>query len=158
MSPENKSALLSRIKAKWPILLLALLGLVLLLISGGGESKQSSSTADPFLATEQYRSALENELSALCRHVTGVGRLEMMITLDGTAYAHYATDRVADGREEYVTVGGNCVLLSEEYPDVIGVAVVCDGGGDAAVCRELTELICAALDIGSNRVHIAPYA
>ena len=38
------------------------------------------------------------------------------------------------------------------YPQVCGVAVVCDGGGDVRVAARITELVRALLDISSTRI------
>lgn len=148
---------IANLRGKWPLVLLCLLGVALLLFGGwqqsggGGESTQTDGRAE----TEAYRRMLEEELTALCSRVDGVGSLSLMITLSGSEEAVYAADRDASGREDYVVQGGEGLLLSRRYPAVAGVAVVCRGGSDPTVVRELTSLICAALDIGASRVHIS---
>ena len=158
MSLDKKNAVFEFLRGKRLLLLLLAAGLLLLLFAGGGKSEGQGGEEGNTLSPDAYRAALEEELTLLCSRVEGVGRLELMVRLEGSGYAHYATDTWADGRKEYVTVGGGCVLLYEEYPRVVGVAVVCDGGDDARVTEELTSLLCALLDIRSNRVYIAPYA
>ena len=147
---------IGNLRGKGWLLLLAALGILLLLFGGGaGQSSSFEPESDLLIGAEEYRRVLEEELSALCRGVRGVGELDLLITLDGSESIVYATDITASGAKEYVTVGGSCVPLAREYPSVLGVAVVCDGGDNADVCRELTSLICAALGIGSNRVYIS---
>ena len=148
----------ANLRGKGWLLLLALAGVLLLVFGGadGGTAAKQSET-DLLAATEEYRLSLEKELTDLCASVRGVGRVELTLTLDGSAYAVYATDPVSGG-EKYVTVGGAPVLLSHEYPAVRGVALVCDGGDDPAAVSELTALLSAALNIGCNRIYISPRA
>ena len=37
-------------------------------------------------------------------------------------------------------------------PQVCGVAVLCEGGGDIRVAARITELVSALLDLPSNRI------
>ncbi len=141
---------------KWLLLLLALA--ILLLLFGGSVGKgQTQGTTDAEITerTEAYRRELEERLAALCAEVEGAGRVSVMITLDGTARAVYATDTRGDGKSDYVVSGGKGLLLSHAYPDVVGVAIVCDGGGNADVTDKLTRLSAAALGIGTNRIYVS---
>ena len=143
---------LANLRGKGVLLLLAALGILLLLFGGaGGEKSASAASSDLLAEAEEYRLSLEKELEMLCSSVRGVGQIDILLTLDGSSYAVYAKD--ASG--EYTAVGGECVLLSRDLPAVRGAAVVCDGGADPAVRAELTSLIGAALNIGSNRIYIS---
>lgn len=121
-----------------PVLLLALAGVLLLLFGGGLlnlQSEQSDAREDP----DAYRLSLERELSTLCAEVKGVGRVTVMITLAEGERTAYSGSKVA----------------SVTPPAVLGAAIVCDGGGDAATRAELTRLVSALLGIGSNRVTVS---
>ena len=139
---------------KWLLLLLAV-ALLLLLIGGSGAKQGEERDAEAEIAekTEAYRKELEERLVSLCSEVAGAGRVSVMITLDGTARAVYAADARGDGKSDYVVSGGKGLLLSHEYPDVVGVAIVCDGGG--TVSDKLTRLCAAALGIGTNRIYVS---
>lgn len=141
---------------RWLLLLLAL-AILLLLFGGsvGKERDQNESDAEITERTEAYRRELEERLASLCAEVEGAGRISVMITLDGTARAVYATDTRGDGKSDYVLSGGKGLLLSHAYPDVVGVAIVCDGGGNALVTDKLTRLSAAALGIGTNRIYVS---
>ena len=122
----------------FPVLLLALAG-ILLLLSGNGlfgaRSEKSGSETDP----AAYRLALESELASLCAEVRGVGRVTVMITLKEGERTTYAGSKAA----------------SVSPPTVLGAAIVCDGGGDDGIRNELTRLTCALLGIGANRVTVS---
>ena len=143
----------SNLRGKGLLLLLAALGILLLLFggTGAGENAAPSGTPDLLTEAEEYRTSLEKELETLCASVRGVGKIDILLTVGGSSYAVYAKNASGD----YTAVGGECILLAREYPEVRGVAVVCDGGADPAVRAELASLIGAALNIGSNRIYIS---
>ncbi len=139
---------LKHLKGKWSLLLLGLLGVLLLLFGGnlGAEEERTDFSGD----TEAYRAALTEEVTRLCSQVRGAGRVSVMLTLETgerQVYAENANGGIASS-------GGKGILLETRAPRVYGVAVVCEGGGDAAVRRELTSLLSAVLDVGTNRVYI----
>ena len=151
-------------------LAVALVGIVLgavLLIFGsrsshgeGGQDSETLPTA-PTQNAETYRTALEQRVEALCRRVSGVGGVTATVTLDGGFVYEYATDkRVAAGGEttSYVTVGSGSdktlVFITERPPTILGIGVVCEGGNDPAVRRELVNLLSAAFGVGSNKIYV----
>ena len=138
---------------KWLLLLLAL-ALLLLLFGGSGQGVHEESDSEAAERTEVYRRELEERLATLCAEVEGAGRVSVMITLDGTTRAVYAADTRGDGKSDYVVSGGKGLLLFHAYPDVLGVAIVCDGGGVPGVSEQLTRLASAALGIGTNRIYV----
>ena len=151
---EKRTALFEQLKKKWLLPALAVAGILLLLLGGGQGSGQPAAQEDG-VRTEEYRAALTEELEALCGRVRGAGKVHLVLTLAGGEEAVYAADRDADGRIDYVLSGGEGLLLYRKAPAVLGVGVVCEGGGDDAVCRELTALLSATLGIGSNRIYIS---
>ncbi len=145
------------IKGKELLLLLLAAGILLLFLGGGTQKKQeavSEGAADVAARTEAYRLALEEELTLLCGKIEGVGQLSLLVTLDGSERAVYATDVGQNGRLDYVVNGGEGLLLYRENPSVRGVAVVCEGGNDPAVQAALTSLLSAVLGIGVNRISV----
>lgn len=134
-------------KGKWTLVLLGVLGLLLLLLGGtptpSGEREAASDSED-------YRRTLTAEVTALCREVRGVGEVSVLLTLEAGESSLWA-----ENENGYVTAGGEGLLIESRPPRVAGVAVVCAGGGDAAVREELCELLSAALGIGRHRVRIS---
>ncbi len=140
----------------------ALLGIFLLLLGGGAfgttDSKEASE-ADRSAEEEllDYRNDLESRIRILCESVRGVEDVRVILTLDGGYESVYATEE-RDGDLRYVIVGSGAsaegLLLSCAAPTVAGVGVVCAGGDDPTVRRELTALLAATLRIPSNRIYI----
>ena len=137
----NRDAFLTYLKGlrRKPLLIaLALLGILLLLLGGlGARGKESAESGEEGDAA--YLAALEDELEALLREVRGVGRVEVMVTLERGEKRSYSGSK----------------LLSSEMPAVGGVAVVCAGGGRAEVRAEITSLLSSLLGIGTHRIHIS---
>ena len=46
------------------------------------------------------------------------------------------------------------IYLSVKPPGIAGIGVVCDGGGDASVRRELISLLSAAYGVGTNKIYV----
>ena len=144
----------------WILLLVALLGILLLLFGGSAEKKQEDSLDLPDTQKEDltaYREALEERIRKLCESVKGVENVCVMVTLERGFSAIYATEWEGD-KESYVILGSGssaqALYLGESAPTVTGIAIVCTGGDNATVRRELTSLLCAAFSLSSTRIHV----
>ena len=143
---------LSQLKGKWGLLVFGILGIVLLLYGGRSNEKTVNVVGENYFEdAEVYRASLESRLEELCASVSGVSSPDVFITLDSGEVSEYA----ANGSGQYVVSGGDGLLVSRKMPRICGVAVVCVGGERTEIKRELTELISAALNIGSNRIHVS---
>ncbi len=148
-------------KGLW-LLLLAALGLGLLLFGGKMSTADEPVPETPYSPKEDelvlYREHLEERIQSICQAVSGVGKVQVAVTLSGSYEAVYATE-IKDGNEEYVILGSgssaSALLLSKETPSVIGVGIVCSGGADTRVKSELTALVSAAFDVPTNRIYIS---
>ena len=93
---------------------------------------------------------------------SGVGDAHVVVTLDRTGefvFAQNEDENENSKSTDYVIVnsgeGEEAVLISEIYPKVRGVAVVCTGGNNAAVKKKVTELISSALGISSSKIAVS---
>ena len=151
-------------KDKTPLLIVALgvLGMLLLLFSGGEKKTEAKiNTADPSASQE----AVARQLEALLKTVDGVGKVKVCVTVDRLQADVYAvnTEQTSEpGRsqrsEKYVfTEDGSDtqgLRLYTVMPEIRGVAVSCEGGGSTVVRQEVTKLVSAALGIGVNRIWV----
>ncbi len=113
------------------------------------------------VTVEEYRAALEGRMEELCRQVAGAGEVHVAVSLEGGFAYVYACDRKVTSAGEstsYLTVGNGAgesvVYLSEKAPTITGIGVVCTGGMDAEVRRELTSLLAAAYGVGANKIYV----
>ena len=105
----------------------------------------------------RYRSDLEERVKHLCESVLGVKDVTVIITLSGGFERIYATE-LSEGGEEYVIIGSGssaeALLLSQAAPQIEGIGIVCQGGGNPDVKLELTSLLSASFHVSSNRIYI----
>ena len=141
-------------KGRLALVFVAIIGVLLLLFGGLGGTVKSN--ADYTAQTEEYRRNLEEELTALCAGVAGVGKVELYITIEHGEEYVWAADESSQGNIDYVMQSGEGLLLYRKTPTVAGVAVVCDGGADAIVVNELSRLLHASLGIPYSRISISP--
>ena len=122
-------------KKRIAAVVLLVAGLLLMLFS----SKVGSTESAAEDSLSKYKRELEKDLSELCSSIDGVGRCEVRITFsEGERVEYRGTNKV-----------------SETPPKVLGVSIVCDGGGRADVRAAITECMVALFDIGANRVAVA---
>ena len=144
----------------WILLLGALAGVALLFWGNREEAPQAADGVPYDLAQDEiliYQNYMEEKVKALCASVDGVGNVSVIVTLEGGFSSEYATE-YRDGNQEYVLVGSGAsqsgLFLTRSTPKIAGVGVVCHGGLNPNVQRELTALLSAALGISSTRIYV----
>lgn len=152
------------------LVLLGLVGILLIALSEWLPRRTSQegapSSVGGTVSVAQVESALEKRIAALIGQVDGVGDCRVMVTLESGSRFVYAADQTYNGTAD--NYGGSektllvetdsgpvGLLVTEIQPSVKGVAIVCDGGGDPAVCRQVTGLVSAAFNISSGRICVA---
>lgn len=141
---------------------MGLAGLVLLAVSAW---LPADDAAQPAAAVQEtaadYAAQLENRLTALIRCVDGAGDTAVMVTLESGSESVYATDTDRDGGSTHVLLGSggaDGLVETVQTPRVLGVAVVCEGGGTAAVQNRVTALVEALTGVGANHITVAKMA
>lgn len=136
------------------------------LYGGGEEEAEAGSTDAPAqteeTALEQYKETMERELVELLRRVEGVGDVEVMLTLRASNEKVTLKDnnsRNGSNEEETVLVedserNSSPYVIQEREPELEGVVIVCDGGDDAGIKREITEAVGALFQIESHKIKI----
>lgn len=139
-----------------PLLLLAAAGIILVIAgSVSGNAAQQKKAAAPIetetTADDAYLSETEERIAALVRGITGRDCL-VMLTLERGTELVYARDGGENG--SYVRLDGDedALLISSRLPKISGAAVIC--GPSESARLEIIELLCALLDLPSNRVFV----
>ena len=130
------------------------LAMLLLLLSellpSGNTQKAAASTVS------QYQTQLEQQLEELISQLQGAGRTTVMVTLTTGEETVYALDTQTGDlqqQETHVLLQDGSALAETTYlPQVCGVAVLCEGGGDVRVAARITELLHSLLDLPTNRI------
>ncbi|MBR4296159.1 MAG: hypothetical protein IKT56_04895 [Clostridia bacterium] len=127
-------------KGAWKWLLFAVfavLGIIMML--GGGESKEQTQISDSTTDFERTVERIEEKIKALCERVEGAGSTSVVVTLGSP--------------EEPIVSAGNFdenAYLSE----ICGIGIVCEGGSDPEVVHKLLNLVSAACNVQTNRIYI----
>ena len=140
---------------------MGLAGLLLLAVSSWLPADSNTQSATPADSTADYAAELETRLTALISRVEGAGKTAVMVTLESGSESIYATDTDSDGSSTHVLLGSgeaDGLVETVETPRVLGVAVVCEGGGSAAVQSRVTALVQALTGIGTNHITVAKMA
>ena len=99
---------------------------------------------------------LENRLETLIAQMDGAGKTTVMLTLETGEETIYALDTQSGQMQEQQThvllEDGSALAETIYQPQIRGVAVLCDGGGDVRVAARITEMVGALLDLPSNRI------
>lgn len=117
--------------------LLILLGLILILSSSFSEDAKNENRNE-IITLDEYKQRLEEEIRELCSSVDGVGKCRVTVTFERGVQNVYKGSSV----------------IETKPPRVQGISVVCRGADSDRVRIQLTELLTALFDIGSNRVAI----
>ncbi|MCI8652566.1 MAG: stage III sporulation protein AG [Angelakisella sp.] len=166
------------------VFFLGLAGILLIGLSswlpagGGGEKHTGVQEAD----AKAYSAQLEERLTAILQEIDGVGTARVMVTLENGYQKVYArsektnNDLLEDIRagdekktqekqtteQTYVLVdgaGGKVPLVTAQLePEIKGVVVVCEGGGDPQVAGKVVDTVRVALNISSARVSVSRLA
>lgn len=127
----------------------------------------SSAEADDCNIELLYNENLEQEVERLISEVDGAGKVSVMLTYESDEEKIYAkdTEREIQGDNETQSSDRHIIVDSSEgetglivkriYPEIRGVAVVCTGADNPVVRSEISALVSALFDIGSNRISIA---
>ncbi len=164
------------------ILVVIGLGLMAVLFLSGFLPKNTSQTEPVQTAAVQqsagdYAKELEGNLTEMLEKISGVGTVQVMVTIEKGVENIYATEQktskqVTENRStdtdtknqendqvetSYILVkdadgSQRAVAVTQLQPIVKGVVVVCDGGSSIAVQQQVTDAVTTALDISSTKV------
>lgn len=141
-------------KYKYPVLVFAI-GL-LLLVSDGLTGRGKAEVANVERGDDIL--ALEQEIKDVLEKIDGVGRAEVMLSLEYSEQNVYAKEERQNSFEEIVVIneGGSQKALLEYTmsPVFKGALVVCDGGDNSKVKLEITDAVKALTGISSQKIII----
>ena len=163
---EGLGRLLPRLSQYKYALIVLLVGILLLYAGGGArdrpESNQPSGTEEAGFDLDSFEQKLTDKLSK----IAGIGRVELMLSLDQTEESVYAVNtRQTSGsdsrsRESDVSVvsngsyGETPVTVKRVLPVFRGAVVLCDGADDASVRLSVTQAVSTVCGIGADKVTV----
>ncbi len=104
---------------------------------------------------------LEENLKNLLSDVKGAGKVNVMITVDGSGedvvlknVETIVENGVKTTKETIVLIGGKPYVTKSLNPSIVGVVVVTEGADDLSVRMTITEIITTTLNVSSESVRI----
>ena len=140
---------------------LALVGIVIIMLSGGnGTEKDEVSFED--LDPASYAKQVEERVEALCNKIDGVSGTYAVVTLKGGYRAIYASDSQASGgssKSQIVLIGSGAgekgLLIGYENPEISGIGIVCSGGDDYNIRKNIIAVVSSAFNISTNKIFVS---
>jgi len=172
-------------KSKY-IILLATIGIILIVFSTFTTQKNKKNEIkdkdnekvrcnEGVSQTEEYTRKLEMKLAKIISKIKGVGKSDVMITLENGVENIYANSEKKttnsnenfsgkmsnrnDLQKDIVTIDGKkgkeALLSTQREPKIKGVLIVCEGGGSSYVVKKVTDATKSALNIGLNAISVS---
>lgn len=139
-----------------PLVVLFLAGVFLVFFSDQTDNSQvpvDYSVNEAFDFNE-YEKALEAKISEQVNKISGVSQCEAAVILE-RSYVY-----------EYVRLDNGDVLVCENdgyeipvveclvAPEIKGISVICSGGNDPQIKKQITDMLIALLDVPSNKIWV----
>lgn len=152
------------------ILILAIVGILLLLVSELIPDTKSEISKEDSQTMSEYAESMENKLKKIISSIEGAGNTDVMVTVDTSEENVFAKEIKTDEESnenkkstkyeyEYIVIksgsnGESGMLLKVIEPNIRGVAIVCDGGDNPAVKEDIINTVSAVLDIKTNKISV----
>lgn len=145
------------------ILLVLLVGLVLITLP---TKKKETSDSLPAAEPEVLQNAAEEEarLENILARITGVGEVDVMLTLACSQQTVYQTD--SDSSDSGNSQRTDTVIITEsdrantglvtrvDAPRYMGAVIVCKGGNDPSVQLAVVDAVSKALGLDSSKISV----
>lgn len=172
MDKKKLQNFIETIGMKKLLLLFALgIGLILLSIPSGEktETAKTETATESEDSTDAYVKKQEKRLVKALQHVAGVGEVKVMITVKASKESVVNKDSPYEEstgeKEKTVKEGEETVLVEEDgekvpyvikevEPEVEGVVVVAQGGGNDVVNQNIVEAVSVLFHISSYKVKV----
>ena len=147
------------------VLLVVLVGVLLMVLPVSSESKETE-TSDLQTPRETFDlTETEQRMEAILGKIDGVGKLQLMLTLQSGTRLTLAEDTQSDsGRTTRETLTLNrgsgsqeVVVTNRYYPVYQGAVVVCQGADSSAVRLAITETVQALTGLASDRIQVVKW-
>jgi stage III sporulation protein AG len=150
------------------IVILGILGIACILLSSFRTPKKEEIPQETEFSVEDYRLQLQSQLEDMLHSISGVGSVQVLVTIGGSEQYHYAqedeklvTDQQVRTNNTYVTIGGSnkeALVESVSHPQITGVVVVCDGGSSNIVKESVYQAVSVACGIPTGCIYVTQAA
>ena len=153
------------------VLLIGVVGVVMLIfVRSDSETKtspeKSEMTTAATYSTYDIEKIFENKLTEIISQINGAGKTSVVVSVASSGEYVYAKNIKTENDNDSMSEDSEIVIyesqngadeglvISIKSPDVIGVAIVCEGGESSVVKAEITKLVTSLFGIGADRVYV----
>ena len=140
----------------------ALVGVLLLTFGTRSSGEKEEEVDFQKLDPAEYAREVEERVEALCNRVDGAGSAYAVVTLKGGYKAIYASDSQSgssSSKNSTVIVGSGSgekgLLVGYENPEIAGIGIVCSGGDNYNVRKNVISVVSSAFNISSNKIFVS---
>ena len=144
------------------LVLIALLGVLLIGVANKSKNNVKENEGFESLDPAEYARAVEERVEELCNRVDGASSAYAVVTLKGGYKAIYASDSQSgssSNKNSTVIVGNGSsekgLLVGYENPEISGIGIVCSGGDDYNVRKNIISVVSSAFDVSSNKIFVS---
>lgn len=169
-------------KNQWLLILLAGILFVCIALPTKKETDKKGDAAPTVTVEgtdwENYRKDIEERLETMLANVEGVGKVQVMVTLadNGELVVEKDVPQTQSTVDESDSNGGNRktkestwqestvyleqngesvpYVVKEMVPDIEGICVICQGGGDGTVAKNISEAVQALFSIEIHKIKV----
>ena len=158
-----KSKLLEAVKKYRYAAIIVLIGILLMIFP---TNTQKTEQSQPVTNEQIPVTTLEERLSQLLSHVSGAGKVKVILTLSSGEETLYQTNDDIHAQGEDTTSKTSTVTVTDSQrnesglirqinpPIYRGAIIVCQGADDAAVRLALVEAVGKATGLGADRISV----
>lgn len=154
------------------VLFLAIFGIIFIFFSELFKTNEDSEDNSEAVSNsvDVYAESTEEKLCKIISSIEGAGETDVMVTVEAGEENVYAKEiksneesneskSISNYEYEYIVIKSGTssesgMLLKVVQPNIRGVAVVCDGGDNAAVRENIISTVSAVLDIKTNKISV----
>ena len=141
---------------------IALIGVLMMAFAGGKSEKTEKEFDIDSLDPAKYAKEVEERVKELCNRIDGVSSTYAVVTLKGGYKAIYASDLQygsSNQKNQTVIIGSGSaeqgLLIGYENPEIAGIGIVCSGGDDSNIRKNVISVVSSAFSISSNKIFVA---
>ncbi len=151
------------------IIILGFAGIALIMLSEFLPQKTKIETEKDMI-TENFQKETSQKLEEVLSAIDGVGKIKVMLTVSCTEEYVYAeegsssnssgdgkTASQSENKPVLIDAGDKKEALVKKVisPQINGVVIVCEGGGNARICERIYMATATALGISTAKIYVA---
>lgn len=146
---------------KEKLVVILLMGLLLLIAAFPVKEKEKpetlqkeEDTGEQLKEQENWQHQMEEHLEKVLRKVKGVGKTEVFLTCQGTEKKLVEKDKEDTVYIKDAKGNQTPYLASQEYPKVIGVVVVAEGGDNPVIISNIQEAVQVLFQVEAHKIKV----